>query len=419
VRNRRLVLALAAALTILSFVQAVHRARAGRSALIKWRPDVERLWNGGEVYGADRGDGREGFPTPPLTAIALSPFLALGDVPGAIAWAAFKLALAWWSVLVVLRLAAGRAGDFPPWGAALVVVLCWRVFASDVSHGNVNLALLAVLVAAARAWRAGVDERAGLWIGLAASLKVTPLLFVLLFLRKRAWTALAGVVAGLALGLVLVPGLLLGFGRNQELLGAWWQQMAAPYLSGAPVGLMQSEHINQSLLGVLARLLAPAVAIPADPPRYPSDVLVNVLALSPEGLRFVHRACAALVLVALLVWTRASRGERSGPRVVGEWALVTLAMLMLSERSWKQHYVVLLFPLAYLAWRACSDRAARPAAVAGLAAAALAIALSGSGVLGARGSDLAESYGLFLWGAVALFVACGRLLGRDAEGAAT
>jgi alpha-1,2-mannosyltransferase len=401
---------------VLSLVQAVHRARAGRSALVKWRPDVERLWAGEAVYGADRGDGREGFPTPPIVAIALTPFLALGDVPGAIAWAAFKIALAWWSAIVVLRLAAGRAADFPPWAAALVIALCWRVFASDVTHGNVNLAVLAAIAAAARPWQAGRDLRAGLWIGLAASLKVTPLLFAAFFARKRAWGALGGLALGLALGLFALPGLFLGAERNLELLGAWWRQMADPYLSGAPVGLMQSEHINQSLLGVFARLFSPAVAIPADGPRYPQDVFVNVLALSPEGLRLVHRAACALVLVLLLAWTHAPVERRAGPRVVGEWALVTLAMLMLSERSWKQHYVTLLFPVAFLAWSAFGAHATlrgRRTALAGLLCAAATIALSGSGVLGPRGSDLAEAYGLFLWGALALFVACGRLLARE------
>jgi hypothetical protein len=388
-------------------VQAVHRARAGRSALVKWRPDVERLWAGEDVYGADRGDGREGFPTPPITAIALTPFLALGDVPGAIAWALFKLALAWWSAIVVLRLAAGRAADFPPWAAAAVIALSWRVFASDVTHGNVNLAVLAALTAAARPWQAGRELRAGLWIGLAASLKVTPLLFAAYFARKRAWGALGGLALGLALFLLVLPSLFLGVGRNLELLGAWWQQMAQPYLEGAPVGLMQSEHVNQSLLGVLARLFSEAVAIPAHPPRYPADVYVNVLALSPEALRLLHRGACALVLVLMLRWTR---GPREGARVLGEWALVTLAMLMLSERSWKQHYVVLLFPLAYLAWNLSS---ARRIALTGLGAAAATIALSGSGVLGARGSDLAEAYGLFLWGGLALFVVCGRLLARE------
>jgi len=399
-------------LTLLSAVQAVHRARAGRSALVKWRPDVERLWQGGEVYGADRGDGREGFPTPPVVAIALTPFLAMGDVPGAIAWALFKLALAWWSVLAVLGLCAGRARDFPPWAAAVVLLLVWRVMHSDVTHGNVNLAVLAPLVAAACAWQRGRDVRAGLWIGLAASLKVTPLLFALYFARKRAWGALGGVGLGLLIGLLTVPTLFLGEARNLELLAGWWTQMVAPYLAGAPIGVMQSEHINQSLLGVLARLLSPAVAIPAHPPRYPADVFVNVLSLSPDALRLAHRAACALVLAFLLVWTRAPGERREGPRTVGEWALVTLAMLMLSERSWKQHYVVLLFPLAWLAWQACSAPSARRTARLGLGA-ALVVALSGSGVLGARGSDLAESYGLFLWGAVALFVACGRLLERE------
>lgn len=396
-------------------MQAVHRARAGRSALVKWRPDVQALWDGGAVYGADRGDGREGFPTPPFVALALTPFLALGDVPGAIAWALFKLALAWWSVLAVLRLCAGRARDFPPWAAALVLLLSWRVMHSDVTHGNVNLALLALLVAAARPWHARRDLRAGLWIGLAAAVKVTPLLFALHFARKRAWTALGGVALGLAAGLLVVPSLFLGLERNLELFGGWWQQMAAPYLAGAPVGVMQSEHINQSLLGVLARLLSPAVAIPAHPPRYPADVFVNVLALSPEALRVVHRAMCLLVLALLFHGTRAPRERREGPRVVGEWALVTLAMLMLSERSWKQHYVVLLFPLAFLAWQAWTVPDTRRSARLGLAA-SLVVALSGSGILGARGSDLAESYGLFLWGAAALFVVCGRLLSRRSDG---
>ena len=126
-------------------------------------------------------------------------------MPGAIAWAAFKLALAWWALWTALRLAAGRARDFPPWGALLVVLLSARVLASDIAHGNINLPIAAVLVAAALAYRRGRDLQAGLWIGLGAVLKVTPLLFALYFLRKRSGRALAGTVAGLALFALVVP----------------------------------------------------------------------------------------------------------------------------------------------------------------------------------------------------------------------
>ena len=391
----------------------MHRARQGRCALLKWRPAVEALRSDGTPYGVDPQTGREGFPTLPLTALVLAPFLALGDLPGAIVWAVFKLALAWWSVLTALRLAAGRARDFPPWGVLIVVLLSARVLASDIAHGNINLPIAAVLIAAALAWSRGRTLQAGLWVGLGAVLKATPLLFALYFLRKQSPRALAGTALGIGLFAFALPGALLGWERNLELAGGWWSQMARPYLWGAPVTLMQSEHINQSLLGVLARLTTDAVAIPARPPEVPEDVRVNLLSLSPEGLRLLHRSACILVLLAVLWFSHALRSARASAATLGEWAAVALAMLMLSERSWKQHYVTLFLPLAFLAWhalRSATPPRLRLIAWSGLAASALLHGLSGSGVLGPHGSDLAEAYGVFLWGGAALFAACGWIL---------
>jgi hypothetical protein len=81
---------------VLALVQAIHKARRGECALLKWRPQIEALSRGEMIYGREEGATREGFPTPPSTALALRPFLALGDVPGALAWAVLKIALAWW-----------------------------------------------------------------------------------------------------------------------------------------------------------------------------------------------------------------------------------------------------------------------------------------------------------------------------------
>jgi hypothetical protein len=414
---RRAVLALALVLTALSLSQAVHRARQGRCALLKWRPAVEAL-QAGQPYGVDPETGREGFPTLPMTGLVLAPLLALGDLPGAVAWAVLKLALAWWALWTVLSLAAGRARDFPPWGALLVVLLSARVLASDVAHGNVNLLVAAVLVAGALAWSRGRELQSGLWIGLGAVLKVTPLLFVLYFARKRSSRAVVGTLLGVGLFAFVVPGLALGWQHNLDLAAAWWSQMAHPYLSGAPPGLMQTEHINQSLLGVLARLTTDAVAIPARPPELPVDVRVNLVDLDVLGLRTLHRAACILVVLAAGWCVSPSRARRATAATVGEWSLVALAMLMLSERSWKQHYVTLFLPLAFLAWhalRAGSSPGPRRMAWSGLAVSAVLHGLSGSGVLGSYGSDLAEALGVFLWGAVALFAACGWILRRGSS----
>jgi hypothetical protein len=412
------VLALALVLTVLSLVQSVHRARQGRCALLKWRAAIEALPTGGTPYDLVPETAREPFPTLPFTALALTPFLGLGDLPGAFAWAVFKLGLAWWCVLTAMEFAAGRPRDYPPWAMLVVLVLCARVFGSDVAHGNLNLPIAGVLVASAVAWSRGRELQAGLWIGLGTVLKVTPLLFALYFVRKQSLRALAGVALGIALFAFVVPGAVLGWERNLELSQAWWTQTARPYLAGDDVALMQSEHINQSLIGVLARLATAAVAIPAHPPNWPVDVRVNLIDLSPTALFVLHRAACLLVLVVLVWCCRAPRSTRTGAVTAGEWAMVALAMLMLSERSWKQHYVTLFLPVVFLAWhalRAGAPQAWRRAAWAALIASAATHALSGSGVLGAKGSDLAEAYGAFLWGGVALFAACAWLLLREPE----
>jgi hypothetical protein len=215
---------------------------------------------------------------------------------------------------------------------------------------------------------------------------------------------------------LLLPGAWLGFGRNFELCARWWEQMIQPYLSGRELALTQTEHINQSLFGVLARWTTDSVAILARPPVFDQDVRINVLALGDGAFRVAHLVGVALVLG----WTARSISRRAGaPRGVAtlaEFSLWTLAMVFLSERSWKHHYVLLAFPLAYLVLVAASSARAstgRRVAWAGLIASAGLHGLTGSGVLGARGSDLAEAYGAWLAGGLALFVACGVLLRRS------
>jgi alpha-1,2-mannosyltransferase len=402
------VLACGALLSALAIAGSVHRVRKGQCALAKWIPSIEDLWRGRAIYGREPGSTREGFPAPPLTAIVLTPFAAAGPKAGAIAWGLVEVALAWWIVASAFALAAGSPSRFPPWAALAVLALSARVLLSEVAHGNVNMAVGATVVASARAWRGGRELRAGLWAALGAALKVTPALLVAYFLWKRSPRALAGAGAGLVAFLAL-PALLLGWSFNLELLAGWWRQMAEPYLGAAPLSVVQTEHTNQSYLGVLARLTSDSVAIRARPPAFEADVAVNLVSLPTGALRAVHLALAAATLAVLALALRVPRAARASAATLGELSMVALAMAFLSERSWKHHYVLLALPLAYLTWtlatRAARDRVGWTCAAA-LALSAVLNGLTGSGVLGDRGSDLAEAYGAWLWGALALFAAC-------------
>ena len=411
-------------LSIATAIGANHRASKGQCALLKWEEDFVRLETGQPLYGRGEVFGdestAEGYPTLPFSLLLLSPFRALGPRVGPLAWALFKIGLAWWIVLRAFELAAGSACRFPPWAAWVVLLLSVRVLHSDVQHGNVNLLVGAVVLAAFSSWEKGRDLRSGLLFGAAAVLKVTPLLGVLYLARKGSVRGIMGVALGVVLCTWVVPALWLGWEANLELTRGWWQQMVGPYLAGAPLTIVQTEQINQSMLGVGARWLTDCVAIVARPPIHPHDTSIHLLSLSPEAFRWMHRVGCALVL--LLLWRSIRpRMERRGPLVLGEAAMVGLSMLILSERSWKQHYVLLPLALTFLTWtlaRGSLTPSLRRLSWMALAGVTLLIGLSGDALLGDRGADLAEAYGAWFWSAVLLLGTLSALLkdkGPDCE----
>lgn len=393
----------------MALVQAVHKARKGQCAILKWRPAVEALERGESIYGRDEQTLREGFPTPPTTALCLRPWLALDDVAAGVLWAVFKLALAWWMVATCARMAAGALHDYPPWALVALIALLARVLLSDIAHGNINIPVAACVVASAASWGNGRERAAGLWAAFGATLKVTPALLLAYFAWKRSPRAALWMLVGIALFAGVIPGFVLGFERHLALVGEWRDQMLEPYLSGAQLTRMQTEHINQSLTGLLGRLLTDSVAIVARPPHFERDLSIHWIALEHADFKLVFYACAAAVL-AFVAW--AARSARTPQAALGEYALVALAMLLLSERSWKQHYVTLVLPLAFLLSHASGAAPVRvrrrSLALVGFAFALT--GLTGEGLLGERRSDLTEAYGAWTWAALALLVGVGLAL---------
>jgi alpha-1,2-mannosyltransferase len=403
-------------LSIATAIGANHRASKGQCALLKWEADFVRLESGQALYGRGPafGDGptAEGYPTLPFSLLLLSPFRALGPSLGPLVWALFKIGLAWWIILRAFELAAGSASRFPPWAAWVVLLLSVRVLHSDVQHGNVNILVGAIVLAAFSTWEKGWDLRSGLLFGVAAVLKVTPLLGLLYLARKGSVRGLVGVALGVFLCTWVIPALWLGWEVNLQLSREWWHQMVGPYLAGAPLTIVQTEQINQSMLGVGARWLTDCIAIVTRPPIHPSDTSIHLLSLSPEVFRWVHRVGCALVL--LLLWRSIRpRMERGRSIVLGEAAMVGLSMLILSERSWKQHYVLLPLALIFLTWTLDQNLLTpglRRLGWTALAWVALLIGLSGDAVLGDRGADLAEAYGVWFWAAALLLGTLSALL---------
>jgi len=248
------------------------------------------------------------FTYPPFAAVGLSP---LGLLPPRLAaglWTAASVA-ALAGVVVVVRRALGRPA--PGWLVALVT--CGAIALEPVSQtltfGQVNLVLmLAVLVDLLHP-----EHRwSGVLVGVAAGLKLTPLVFVVLLVlvgRRAAAARAAGTFAAtVAVGFAVAPGSSVTY---------WTHHL----VDAGRVGPPALAH-NQSVYGALTRLLD------GPPP--------TLLWLAVAGPLSV-----AVLVVGAGWWRR-------GDRVLGT-CLAALAMLLASPISWSHHWVWAV-PAALALW---------------------------------------------------------------------
>ena len=385
-----------------------------RSAFLRWRGMIHELFAGGNVY-----VGVHEYPNPPVMAAVLKPFADLPPVAGALAWYYAKVGMAVLAGVWVFRLlreegVGGRSGEgvrepdsvpitpspvhpftrspMPGTVAVVAVTLSLPPLLGDLSHGNVNIFILFLVAGCLEVYRRGWDIAAGLVLALAVACKVTPLLFVAYFAWKRAWRVVAAAAAGLVLWLAVVPGLAFGFDRNAELLTDWYKLMVRPSVVENRV---TSEHPNQSVPGVVYRLLTRSPSFVEYPDNLPTPAEFHNLAdIGTDVARWVVKGCLAAFGLAVVVLCRAPRGERQGWRVAAECSLIVLGMLLFSERTWKHHAVTLLLPFAVLSYAVfvlnLSGR--MRAALVGVLA-AVALLMNVPGLLPERAADLAMVYG--------------------------
>ncbi len=247
---------------------------------------------------------RPAFIYPPVFALTLAP-LALVPRPAAIwIWlTAMQAALALSTVLVL------RRASIPALMAAAVGTLTFYPLWVDAIQGQANLLLLVLIVLGLLAVTAG-DARGGLWLGLAAALKLTPALLMAWLLwerrfRSAAWMA-AGFVLASAAGAAVRPADTVAFFGE-----------VAPALARGT-----AYYSNQSLHGLLARLFSDNAY---------TEPLVR---LSWEPALVI----GAMILTAAW-WVWRSRGQQDDL----SRALTFLPLLpLLSPVTWEHHLVILL-----------------------------------------------------------------------------
>ncbi len=132
--------------------------------------------------------------------------------------------------------------------------------------------------------------------------------------------------------------------------------MIVPFVVG---GYVTPEHVNQSLPGLVARMLTAA-------PSFSVYLGHDYVPLRYDNIADIGPAAAALIVkvvmglfALLVVWCCrapvAQPGQpkaevRRGWRLAAEYSVVCIGMLLFSERTWKHHCVTLLLPGAVMCY---------------------------------------------------------------------
>ncbi|MFE7648093.1 glycosyltransferase 87 family protein [Streptomyces phaeoluteigriseus] len=301
-----LILALAAAVTV--FTATVPLLRDWFDLRVYYGTVDSWVHDGGRVYDYRVPGTPYGFTYPPFAAVVMLP-MALVGLHTAIA-AALLLNLT--ALTVAVRILTGPGWRRHGWyGVALAAcaLALFEPLRDTLSFGQVNLLLLALVLTDCSLLATGRTRWAGIGIGLAAAVKLTPALFIGLLLvagRRRA----AAVATGVAVAATGCAALAAPDASRFYWTHALWDTTRVGRLDYVS---------NQSLQGVLARL-----GVESRP------------------------VWGALVLLVLCCWAWRSRRAVAARNWPAAFALTGLTACLVSPITWVHHLVWLLPSFAVL-----------------------------------------------------------------------
>lgn len=260
----------------------------------------------GELYDFIREGSTYGFTYPPFAAIAMLPMAVVpwpvAIVLSCVATAAATALVVWWLI--------GKRGWFVV-GVVLALLIAFEPMRETFLFGQVNMLLVALVagdllfgVSQGRKW-------AGIGIGLATAVKLTPGLFILYLLITKRFKA-AFVAMGTAAVVTLVAAAISPNAAREFFTQALWDTDRVGALSFVS---------NQSLQGVVARL------DPAHPDKY---------------------LWLVLVVGVLVVWVWKSRRAAAAGDEAAGLALTGVVSCLISPVTWVHHLVWLVPALLLL-----------------------------------------------------------------------
>ncbi|MGC3969660.1 MAG: glycosyltransferase family 87 protein [Pirellulales bacterium] len=238
-----------------------------------------------------------------------------------------------------------------PWSIvfALTLLICGRWIVSPLEHLQYDAVIAALLAAGCLQVARGRDILGGVLVGLSASMKLTPLLFLPYFVwRGRFRTALCTAIV--AVGTNFLPDLFFPQTSGASYMVEWYEKFLATTLGGTSGAWHTAVHLNQSLAGFFNRMAG----------IWTTDSMENltIVVFDDATRELVKRLTQGTSLLLLGITLCIGRRPFRGPCETGnsrdnesinlfwslEFGMLMALMILISPMSSKAHYVTLILP---------------------------------------------------------------------------
>lgn len=273
------------------------------------------------------------------------------------------------------------------------LLLVLRLLLENSSHLQINLYMLGLAVGSVYFFYQNKSVLAGMLLGFSVGLKVYTIFILLFFIYKRAYK----------LSLVAVFTVLATFGVTILVFG-WHQSIGYhTYWLQHFAGALPSTHfMNQSFMAFMLRLLTDAAS--------PMDITYNITAMGDKKFKAVYYIIIALASIyPLWLFRQKATSKVLTVRDLLGFAVIFAATPILSPVAWKYYYVFLWLPFLVfyvLVYGQQRVKTKLPRYIRVLFyISILCTTFSSELFLGVWFSDVAETYGIILWGGVSLLAA--------------
>lgn len=266
----------------------------------------------------------------PLFSLLIVPLAIMPLTYAATVWYWLNILFTILLLVISTRLVSNKLSEQTPILIILFILLA-RLIIDNLLWGQVNI-LVALLISL---WLLA-QEKSYKWLGelalaIAISIKITPVLLGFYLLIKGRWQELKRLVISF-LSITFIS--LIPLGSNAlPLLKGWFNRTILN-----KEGFNWAYAGNQSLRGALERLASPTNT---ESSYYPK---VNLVDLSSKEVQQIF----LLLALFLVCYFSYKTIKQSNKLLVSQAAAICSLMLLLSNLSWKAHFIFLTLPLAIL-----------------------------------------------------------------------